>query len=55
MALKGVNTMYLKETIYNDIVHLLLYVDDMLITCKSNEDIKKVNVMLEREFEMKDI
>ena len=34
---------------------LLLYVDDMLIACKSRKVVQKLKVALSREFEMKDL
>lgn len=36
-------------------VFLLLYVDDMMITSKSKEEIKKLKDLLKAEFEMKDL
>ena len=45
----------MKKIEHDVIVYLLLYVDDMLINCNNKEEIKKVKVMLENEFEMKDI
>lgn len=45
----------MKKIEHDVIVYLLLYVNDMLINCNNKEEIKKVKVMLENEFEMKDI
>ena len=36
-------------------MHLLLYVDDMLIAGKSKEEIRTVKAWLNNEFEMKDL
>ena len=36
-------------------IHLLLYVDDMLIACKSKVEINRLKAQLSREFEMKDL
>ncbi|KAH9646575.1 hypothetical protein KPL70_024912 [Citrus sinensis] len=36
-------------------IYLLLYVDDMLIACKWREEIEKLKVMLNSEFDMKDL
>ena len=36
-------------------IYLLLYVDDMLIACKWREEIEKLKVMLNLEFDMKDL
>jgi len=46
---------YLKDTDTESIIYILLYVDDMLIACKSKMEIVKVKEMLKGEFEMKDI
>ena len=46
--------MYLKDSDTESIIYLLLYVDDMLIACKSKVEIVKVKEMLKGEFEMKD-
>ena len=43
---------YLKDTDTESIIYLLLYVDDMLIACKSKVEIVKVKEMLKGEFEM---
>ena len=45
---------YFKKSNDGSFVYLLLYVDDMLITNKDKEDIRKVKVKLNKEFEMKD-
>ena len=47
--------MYLKDSDTESIIYLLLYVDDMLIACKSKVEIVKVKEMLKGEFEMKDM
>ncbi|KAH9647613.1 hypothetical protein KPL70_025255 [Citrus sinensis] len=36
-------------------IYLLLYVDDMLIACKRRDEIEKLKVMLNSEFDMKDL
>ena len=46
---------YFKKSDDRSFVHLLLYVDDMLIATKDKEEIRKVKVQLSKEFEMKDL
>lgn len=46
---------YWKKTVIGELVFPLLYVDDMLVACKSKEEIKRVKKMLESKFEMKDM
>ena len=46
---------YFKKSDDGSFVYLLLYVDDMLITAKDKEEIRKVKVQLNKEFEMKDL
>lgn len=36
-------------------IHLLLYVDDMLIATKKPKEIEKVNAQLNKEFEINDL
>ena len=36
-------------------IYLFLYVDDILIACKSKEVVRKLKEALSREFEMKDL
>ena len=36
-------------------IYLILYVDDMLIACKRMDEIEKLKVMLNSEFDMKDL
>lgn len=42
----------IKDGLY---IYLLLYVDDMLVACKDKEEIDKLKVLLNSEFEMKDL
>ncbi|KAH9687674.1 hypothetical protein KPL70_014852 [Citrus sinensis] len=42
----------IKDGLY---IYLLLYVDDMLVACKDREEIDKLKVLLNSEFEMKDL
>ena len=44
---------YFKKNDDGSFVYLLLYVDDILITTKDKEEIRKVKVQLNKEFEMK--
>ena len=46
---------YFKKNDDGSFVYLLLYVDDILITTKDKEEIRKVKVQLNKEFEMKDL
>ena len=46
---------YLKMSDDGLFVYLLLYVDDMLIVANDKEEIRKVKVQLNKEFEMKDL
>ena len=46
---------YFKKSDDGSFVYLLLYVDDILITTKDKEEIRKVKVQLNKEFEMKDL
>uniref|UniRef100_A0A803QIL4 Reverse transcriptase Ty1/copia-type domain-containing protein n=1 Tax=Cannabis sativa TaxID=3483 RepID=A0A803QIL4_CANSA len=46
------NCVYVKN---KAIVYLLLYVDDMLIACNDIQEINKIEAMLNKEFEMKDL
>ena len=47
--------MYYKFLSSDDGIYLLIYVDDMLIACKQKEEIEKLKVELNTEFEMKDL
>ncbi|KAH9660266.1 hypothetical protein KPL70_024153 [Citrus sinensis] len=42
----------IKDGLY---IYLLLYVDDMLVACKDRDEIDKLKVLLNSEFEMKDL
>ncbi|KAJ0920711.1 putative phosphoglycerate kinase [Helianthus annuus] len=46
---------YHREYDRGKFVYLLLYVDDMLITCESKSQIEETKQLLMREFEMKDL
>ena len=46
---------YLCKLEDNSFIYLLLYVDDMLIASKSQEEIEKRKNQLRKEFEMKDL
>uniref|UniRef100_A0A3Q7GJ81 Reverse transcriptase Ty1/copia-type domain-containing protein n=1 Tax=Solanum lycopersicum TaxID=4081 RepID=A0A3Q7GJ81_SOLLC len=46
---------YLRKLEDNSFIYLLLYVDDMLISSKSQEEIGKLTIQLRKEFEMKDL
>ena len=47
--------MYLRKLEDNSFIYLLLYVDDMLIASKSQEEIEKLKIQLRKEFKMKDL
>ena len=46
---------YFKQLANGSFIYLLLYVDDMLIACKSNVEIDRLKTQLSQEFEMKDL
>ena len=46
---------YFKEVSSGYFIYLLLYVDDILIACKSLTEIHKLKLLLNGEFEMKDL
>ena len=46
---------YVKSLEDGSRVFLLLYVDDMLIACKSRKVVQELKATLSREFEMKDL
>ncbi|KAH9647652.1 hypothetical protein KPL70_025267 [Citrus sinensis] len=46
---------YYKVISTNLYIYLLLYVDDMLVACKSREEIEALKNLLNSEFEMKDL
>ena len=46
---------YYKEVLNGYMIYLLLYVDDILIACKSLGEIHKLKLLLSGEFEMKDL
>lgn len=46
---------YVKQVTNHDHLYLLLYVDDMLIACKSMTEVKKIKEQLSLEFDMKDM
>ena len=49
------NCIYYKEVLNDCMIYLLLYVDDIPITCKSLGEIQKLKLLLKGEFEMKDL
>ena len=49
------HSVYVKIFPGNKFITLLLYVDDMMIASKCKVDIEEVKVLLEREFEMKNL
>ena len=46
---------YFKQRNDESFLYLLLYVDDMLIATKSNEEIRTIKAQLNNEFEIKDL
>ncbi|KAH7852964.1 hypothetical protein Vadar_031538 [Vaccinium darrowii] len=46
---------YFKQLADKSFIYLLLYVDDMLVACKSKVEINRLKVQLNKEFEMKDL
>ena len=46
---------YFKEVSSGCFIYLLLYVDDILLACKSLIEIQKLKLLLNGEFEMKDL
>jgi len=46
---------YYKQLQGNQYIYLLIYVDDMLITCRDKNEIRKLTMYLKSEFEMKDL
>ena len=46
---------YFKKMSNGCFIYLLLYVDDILIACKNLIEIQKLKVILDSEFEMKDL
>lgn len=46
---------YFKQLADGSFIYLLLYVDDMLIACKSKVEIDRMKAQLSQEFEMKDL
>ena len=46
---------YVKSLEDGSRIYLLLYVDDMLIACKSGRDVQELKAVLSRKFEMKDL
>ena len=42
----------IKDGLY---IYLILYVDDMLVACKDRDEIDKLKMLLNSEFEMKDL
>ena len=46
---------YFKKSDDGSFIYLLLYVDDMLIAAKDKEEIRKVKVQLNKDFEMKNL
>lgn len=49
------NCVYFKLSNVTNPIHLLLYVDDILITCKSITEIDHLNLKLNNEFDTKDL
>ena len=47
--------MYLRNLQDGSYIYLLLYVDDMLIATKSQDEIDKLKAQMSKEFEMKDL
>ena len=47
--------MYVKDVHEDDVLYLLLYVDDMLITSKSADAVNGLKIALSTEFDMKDL
>ena len=46
---------YVKSLDNGSFIFLLLYGDDMLIVAKSMSEVNKLNILLSREFDMKDL
>ena len=46
---------YIKVISSTIVIYMLLYVDDILIACKSKQEIVKLKTILKQEFEMKDL
>ena len=46
---------YFKQCNDESFLYLLLYVDDILIATKSNEEIRTIKAQLNNEFEIKDL
>ena len=46
--------MYFHKLQKGSFIYLLLYIDDMLITSKIKNEIEKLKIQLNQEFEMKD-
>nr|GEW62376.1 hypothetical protein [Tanacetum cinerariifolium] len=49
------NCVYYKSYAPGEYIYLLLYVDDMLITCKSKAEIGSTKSLLKKEFDMKEL
>ena len=47
--------MYFHKLQKGSFIYLLLYIDDMLITFKSKDEIEKLKTQLNQEFMMKDL
>ncbi|GJX92940.1 retrovirus-related pol polyprotein from transposon TNT 1-94 [Tanacetum coccineum] len=46
---------YYKKAMSESLIYLLLYVDDMLVAAKDMEEVKKLKILLNTEFDMKDL
>ncbi|GJW84275.1 retrovirus-related pol polyprotein from transposon TNT 1-94 [Tanacetum coccineum] len=46
---------YHKKAVPGSLIYLLLYVDDMLVAAKDMEEVKKLKILLNTEFDMKDL
>ncbi|GJV82287.1 transposable element [Tanacetum coccineum] len=46
---------YHKKALSGSLIYLLLYVDDMLVAAKDMEEVKKLKILLNTEFDMKDL
>ncbi|GKA92265.1 retrotransposon protein, putative, ty1-copia subclass [Tanacetum coccineum] len=49
------NYVYYRSYAPGEYIYLLLYVDDMLITCKSKAEIRSTKSLLKKEFDMKEL
>ena len=49
------HTMFVKHSTSNKVVILIVYVDDIVVTGNHEEEIRRLKVLLSREFEIKDL